>query len=186
MFEDSVAHESINTLPFPVIHPERSDLITRLLEQLSILKEEVEELKAAREEDQKTIQQLKLVVELYIDPDPRVLDPYHEDCMPLRVAAKSRTAAIRESPQRLLALEYWREEMEGTHAEPKQKSDAELLIALLLANNGKMLYQEARKKFPRLDKSGFSQLVKTMQDRIHTEVYHKDHRKKLLILNKKV
>lgn len=186
MYEDSVAHESINTLPFPVIHPEHSDLVTRLLEQLSILKEEVEELKAAREEDQKTIQRLELVVDLYIDPDPRILDPDHEDCIPLRAAARSRTVAIRESPQRLLALEYWREEMEGTHAEPKQKSDAELLLTLLLANNGKMLYQEAKKKFSRLDKSGFSQLVRTMQDRIHTEVYYKDHRKKLLVLNKKM
>jgi len=64
--------------------------------------------------------------------------------------------------------------------QPLQKDRAEVLHALLAANNGKMLASEARKKM-HLRKDLFSKLLKTC-DFLETRPLHSDRRKGIIIL----
>jgi hypothetical protein len=64
---------------------------------------------------------------------------------------------------------------------PAQRDRREILRALLVANNGKMLAKEARQRM-RVDKSLFSRLLATMKDCIDVRPFHADKRKYLLIL----
>jgi septal ring factor EnvC (AmiA/AmiB activator) len=65
---------------------------------------------------------------------------------------------------------------------PKQKNQAEVLEGLLRSpkNGGKMLEKTARELMG-LSKSQFSDLLKTMQDRIQVKPYHADRRKHLIV-----
>jgi len=65
--------------------------------------------------------------------------------------------------------------------QPMQKDRGEILRALLVANGGKMLAKDARKKM-HLSKSQFSQLLASMQDHIEVKPYNIDKRKKILML----
>lgn len=65
--------------------------------------------------------------------------------------------------------------------QPMQKDRADILRALLAANSGKMLAQDARKKM-HLSKQLFSMLVASMGDHIETKPLRADNRKKVLIL----
>jgi septal ring factor EnvC (AmiA/AmiB activator) len=65
---------------------------------------------------------------------------------------------------------------------PKQRNQAEVLEGLLRSpkNDGKMLEKTARELMG-LSKSQFSDLLKTMQDRIQVKPYYADRRKHLLV-----
>jgi len=65
--------------------------------------------------------------------------------------------------------------------EPRQINQADVLKALLDANNGKMLQSVAREKM-RLSAVEFSKLLVTMKNKIHVKSYYKDKRKNLLEL----
>ncbi|MEI2763782.1 hypothetical protein [Methanothrix soehngenii] len=65
--------------------------------------------------------------------------------------------------------------------QPLQKDRAEILLALIIANGGKMLAKDARQKM-RLDKSTFSRLLDTLKDDIESKPLHSDKRKMLLII----
>jgi hypothetical protein len=64
---------------------------------------------------------------------------------------------------------------------PSQKDRAEILRALLVANNGKMFEKEARQKM-HLSKSQFSQLLASIKDYVELKTYHLDKRQKILLL----
>jgi hypothetical protein len=64
---------------------------------------------------------------------------------------------------------------------PAQRDRRDVLKALLVANNGKMLAKEARQRM-RIDKSLFSRLLATMKDCIEVRPFHADKRNYLLIL----
>lgn len=64
--------------------------------------------------------------------------------------------------------------------QPLQKDRADILRALLAANNGKMLAKDARNKM-HLKKNQFSELL-AICDFIEMKPYHLDGRKKLIIL----
>lgn len=64
--------------------------------------------------------------------------------------------------------------------QPTQRDRADVLRALLAANNGKMLAKEARKKM-RLSAYAFSKLLKVC-DFIDRKSYHLDRRQHILIL----
>jgi len=65
--------------------------------------------------------------------------------------------------------------------QPMQRDRAEVLRALLAANNGKMLAKDARKKM-HLSAHAFSKLLKVC-DFIDRKSYHLDRRQDILILN---
>lgn len=74
--------------------------------------------------------------------------------------------------------------LEGdSEPQPAQRDRGEVLRALLAANGGKMLETEARTKM-RLDKATFSRLLKTLKGQVEAKQYHRDKRKKLLILKR--
>lgn len=62
-----------------------------------------------------------------------------------------------------------------------QKDRAEILKALLAANNGKMLAKDARQKM-KVSKTIFSRLLAKMRDEIEIRPFHADRKKHLLIL----
>jgi hypothetical protein len=65
--------------------------------------------------------------------------------------------------------------------QPMQKDRADILIALLVANGGKMLAKDARKKM-HLSKERFSNLL-LICDFIERKPYHLDRRQDVIILN---
>ncbi|HOV83137.1 MAG TPA: hypothetical protein PLQ01_10755 [Methanothrix sp.] len=81
---------------------------------------------------------------------------------------------IAQDRQRITKLE------KPPEPQPTQKDRAEILRALLAANNGKMLAKDARKKM-RLSAYAFSKLLKVC-DFIDRKSYHLDRRQDILIL----
>jgi hypothetical protein len=71
--------------------------------------------------------------------------------------------------------------LESKPLQPLQKDRGEILRALLVAHDGKMLAKEARQKM-RLSSSLFSQLIATMKDDIEMRPYHLNKSAKVLIL----
>jgi len=71
--------------------------------------------------------------------------------------------------------------LEKVEPQPLQKDRGEILRALLVANGGKMLAKDARKRM-RVPKSSFSELVKIC-DFIDIKPYHLDSRQDVLVLN---
>jgi len=65
--------------------------------------------------------------------------------------------------------------------QPMQRDRAEILRALLAANNGKMLSKEARQKM-HLSKSRFSELLATMKNEIEIKPYYLKRNQKVLVL----
>jgi len=65
--------------------------------------------------------------------------------------------------------------------QPLQKDRADILRALLAANNGKMLAKDARQKM-HLSRSAFSQLIATMKDNIEVKPFHIRKNQNVLIL----
>jgi hypothetical protein len=70
--------------------------------------------------------------------------------------------------------------LEQKEPQPLQRDRGEILRALLVANNGKLLAKQARQKM-RVPKSSFSELLKTC-DFIEIRPYHMDKRQDLLVL----
>jgi hypothetical protein len=64
--------------------------------------------------------------------------------------------------------------------QPMQRDRGEVLRALLIANNGKMLAKEARQRM-HLSKQAFTNLLATIQD-IESRPYHLDKRQMVLSL----
>lgn len=83
---------------------------------------------------------------------------------------------IAEDRRRITAIEH-----RQNAPEPRQINQAEVLHALLAANNGKMLQSTAREKM-RLSAVEFSKLLATMKNEIHVKSYYKDKRKNILEL----
>lgn len=81
--------------------------------------------------------------------------------------------SIAEDRQRITKLEK-------VEPQPLQKDRAEILRALLIANNGKLLMKDARQRM-HLTKERFSELIKTC-DFIDTKPLHSDRRKMIIIL----
>jgi len=71
--------------------------------------------------------------------------------------------------------------LESVEPQPMQKDRAEILRALIVANNGKMLAIDARHKM-RMDKATFSRLLATMKEVLEVRPLHSDKRKMLLII----
>jgi len=71
--------------------------------------------------------------------------------------------------------------LEKIEPQPLQRDRGEILRALIVANDGKMLAKDARQKL-RMDKGNFSRLLDTMKDYIDTKPLHHDKRKLLLII----
>ena len=71
--------------------------------------------------------------------------------------------------------------LEQKEPQPLQRDRGEILRALLVANNGKMLAKEARLKM-HLDRATFSRLLVTTADCIEVRPYHLRKNQKVLIL----
>jgi hypothetical protein len=71
--------------------------------------------------------------------------------------------------------------LEKAEPQPKQKDRGEILLALLVANGGKMLAKDARQKM-HLSKSRFSELLSQMKDDIEKKPYHLDRTQNIIIL----
>ncbi len=71
--------------------------------------------------------------------------------------------------------------LEKVEPQPLQKDRAEILRALLAANNGKMLAKDARQKM-HLIKPRFSELLATMKEEIEIRPYHLRRNQKILVL----
>jgi hypothetical protein len=65
--------------------------------------------------------------------------------------------------------------------QPMQKDRGEILVALLAANQGKLLAKDARQKM-HMSKTRFSLLVSSLKDEIESRPYHLDKRQAVLIL----
>lgn len=190
---DNIALASINSF---ALGAPSSDLLERILLELqglndevanlrdenTNLKDEVQELRDKSEQDRITIERQQLVIDLYIDPDIRVLDPSNDDCENLRDAAKRRTKAARDFSVRISDLEDHVRELEGLkEPQPAQRDRGEILRALLAANGGKMLAKDARKTM-RLPENRFSELLTSQNRYIEVKTYSMDKRQKLLVL----
>jgi hypothetical protein len=75
--------------------------------------------------------------------------------------------------------------LERKEPQPLQRDRGEILRALLVANNGKMLAKEARQKM-HLSKPLFSMLIASMADHIETKPFHLDKRQDVIILKTKL
>ena len=86
------------------------------------------------------------------------------------------------SDNQLIQLQLIKQLREAVRREPQpmQKDRAEILRALLVANGGKMLAKEARKKM-HLSKERFSNLL-LICDFIERKQYHLDRRQDVIIL----
>jgi uncharacterized coiled-coil protein SlyX len=71
--------------------------------------------------------------------------------------------------------------LERVEPQPMQKDRGEILRALIVANGGKMLATEARKKM-HLSRSRFSELLATVKDEIEVKPYHLNKSWKVLVL----
>ena len=98
-----------------------------------------------------------------------------------RIATMEATANHQEE-NLLIQLQLIKQLREGARREPQpmQKDRAEILRALLVANGGKMLAKDARKKM-HLTKNRFSELLRVC-DFIDTKPYHLDRRQTVIIL----
>jgi hypothetical protein len=71
--------------------------------------------------------------------------------------------------------------LEQCEPQPLQRDRGEILRALIVANNGRMLAMEARQKM-HLSRSQFSMLLATIKDEIEVKPYHLMKNQKVLIL----
>ena len=85
---------------------------------------------------------------------------------------------IAEDRRRLAAVEG---QAISTLPQKKQVRQGEVLIALLVANGGKMLAIDARHKLG-ISKPAFSLLLRTVSDKIELKHFHLDRRKNVIIL----
>jgi hypothetical protein len=148
-----IALARINSFASPAPTP---DFIQALLAELSSLREEVAQLR----EDNQNLREKAASLESRQDNTEAWQDKH------------SLENAL--AYQRLKALEY-------KDPQPAQRDRADILLALLAANDGKMLRSVARKKM-RLSESRFSELLAVMGSDIEIKPFHKDERKKLLCL----
>lgn len=131
------------------------------------------------------IKQQQLILDTYLDIDPIIFDENNESCKPIRDAAKRRAITSKEFGSRIISLEDRTAQLEDDrnerNAQPKQKNRGAVLLALLAANNGKMLALDARHKLE-ISETAFSLLLRTLTNRIEVKSLHSDRRKNLIIL----
>ena len=98
-----------------------------------------------------------------------------------RIAALEATASHQEE-NLLIQLQLIKQLREGARREPQplQKDRADILRALLAANDGKMLAKDARQKM-HIKKNHFAELLRVC-DFIETKPYHLDRRQTVIIL----
>ena len=183
----SVAQQN-NVLPseesvFILTSGQLQDIITRAIQEAVVpASQEIAQLRKERAQDRIIIDRQQLIIDLYIDPDPRVLDPSNEDCEALKDAARKKTLASKEYGLELISLDSRIKDLESLkEPQPLQRDRGDILRALLAANNGKMLARDARKKM-HLSRPRFSELLSTMGNYIETKPYHLHKNWKVLIL----
>jgi len=137
-----------------------ASLLQNLLGAVQDLKEEVAVLRMERDQDRQELADLRAQV--------RSLESLQEQDV-TRLACD-----ISQDRRRLAALE-------SVEPQPMQKDRADILRALIVANNGKMLAIDARHKM-RMDKATFSRLLATMKEVLEVRPLHSDKRKMLLII----
>lgn len=147
-----VVDTSINTLPYPAVSPADSSILNQLLAEIQELRSEVAQL---REDNQDLREKITALESLQLQDIDRV-------CLD-----------IAQDRQRISRLEY-------KEPQPLQKDRSEILRALLVANNGKLLAKDARQKM-HLKKNQFSELLSRC-DFVILKPYHLDNRKKIIIL----
>lgn len=91
------------------------------------------------------------------------------------LALREEVALERATDRRRIA------ELERGNIQPMQRDRAEILRALLAANEGKMFAKDARQRMG-LSETVFSRLLATMLDRIEVRPFHADRKKNVLIL----
>ena len=131
-----------------------------LKEEVASLREEIAVLQDERAQGREEITSLKARITVVEAVEEQDVDRIYCD--------------IAQDRQRIARLE------KPPEPQPTQKDRAEILRALLAANNGKMLASEARKKM-RLSAERFSNLL-TVCDFIDRKPYHMDRRKDIIIL----
>jgi hypothetical protein len=98
-----------------------------------------------------------------------------------KVSATERTQDTQAENQ-LIQLRLINDLRKDREPRPLQRDRGEILRALIVANNGKMLAKEARQKM-HLSRSAFSQLLATMKDdEIEVRQYHLKKNQKVLVL----
>ena len=97
-------------------------------------------------------------------------------------ATRTELDALREEVARERAIDRRRiAALEREEPQPMQKDRGEILHALLVANGGKMLAKDARKRM-HLSAPRFSLLLGTLADEIESRPYHLDGRQIVLSL----
>jgi len=98
------------------------------------------------------------------------------------VALKRELCDLQEITARERAYDRQRiAKLESVDPQPLQKDRAEILHALLIANGGKMLAKDARKKM-HLSPERFSNLLTVCDDFLEQKPYHLDRRQTVIIL----
>jgi predicted nuclease with TOPRIM domain len=155
----NLAEPIIYSLPYPAVSPSENAILNALLAELQAVREEVAQL---REEQGRN----------------------HEEILDLRQQVLALGSHLDDTEGRLaldIALDRQRiSKLERIEPRPMEKDRADILRALLAANNGKLLAKELRKKM-HLSKERFSKLLDTC-DFIETKPYHLDRRQLVIIL----
>jgi hypothetical protein len=123
---------------------------------------------------------LEKLEEVYHGPAPQPGDiPLISECW------EKKRRAMEDLPSRMWAMEEDLSRMEESRAamtkpQPMQKDRADILRALLVANGGKMLAKDARKKM-HIRKNHFAELLRVC-DFAETKPFHLDRRQTVIIL----
>jgi hypothetical protein len=126
-------------------------------------------------------------------------DLIKEAIQPLQDRIGSLEARIIAQDEKIAALEFTQEQdttricvdiahdrqrlakLEQIEPQPMQRDRGEILRALIVANGGKMLATDARKKM-HLSRSRFSRLLSTVKDDIEAKPYHLNKSWQVLVL----
>jgi hypothetical protein len=137
---------------------------------------------------------------VFILTSGQLQDVIKEAIQPLQDRIESLEARIIAQDEKIAALESTQEQdttricvdiahdrqriakLERIEPQPMQKDRGEILRALIVANGGKMLATEARKKM-HLSRSRFSELLATVRDEIEVKPYHLNKSWKVLVIS---
>jgi len=160
MSDITLTTSDILSLPRDQLVTVQAGLLQDLIGAYQSLKDEVEGLRVTiAQQDEKTAALTSRVSSLESQEEQDITRIYCD---------------IAQDRQRIAKLER------PPEPQPTQKDRAEVLRALLVANNGKMLAKDARKKM-HLSKNRFSELL-AVCGFVDRKPYHADKRKDILIL----
>jgi|UPI0004AD2FAB septal ring factor EnvC (AmiA/AmiB activator) len=164
---DTKSPNDISTFPVSPLITIPAAVLQDLLGTLQELKDEVAALREERAQDHREMATLTARMDTLTARVSSLESMEEQDIS--RVCLD-----IAQDRQRIARLER------PPEPQPTQKDRAEILRALLAANNGKMLAKEARKKM-HLSEATFSQLLNTCSF-IERKALHSDRRKRIIIL----